>query len=81
MSRQHECQTEGNANRTIRIYDTAHDVARKLSLRFGISQSAVIEALLLSNEHAKTLTIRAYRDEVIRPTLRRVSASKRGGSK
>lgn len=44
-------------NRTIRIHDTAHKVAKKLSDRFGISQAAIIEALLIQSEDVKYLTI------------------------
>lgn len=44
-------------NRTIRIHDTAHAVAKKLSDRFGISQAAVIEALLIASEDIKYMTL------------------------
>ena len=67
-------------NRTIRIYQAANDVADALSVRFGISKSAVIEALLLANKDVRTLTIPA-RDGLCRATFRRVMTGPVRGKK
>jgi len=58
--------------RTIKVYDSSHKRAAKLSTRFGISMTAIVELALVELEKKKELTLPARDPRSKKMNARRV---------